>query len=359
MKILYAIQGTGNGHLSRARDIIPVLIKNHTVDVLISGLQADVELPYAIKFRFKGLGFIFGANGGVDIVQTYKKNHVKVLFNEIRKLPVQDYDLVINDFEPVSAWACKLKNVKCISISHQAAVLNRKAPKPNDGDIVGKTILKNYAPSIANYGFHFNSYDDNIFTPVIRSQVREQQIENKGHYTVYLPAYDDNRILKVLQQCENVNWQVFSKHNINLISKKNVTIQPISNESFIESIASSEGVLCGAGFETPAEALYMKKKLMVIPMKGQYEQHCNAAALKEMGVPVLKSLKTGNVDKIKNWIENGSAIEVNYPDNTEEIINSILAIHATDLNPIAVVEYTFRKFRSLILKKIIAQLSFF
>ena len=27
MKILYAIQGTGNGHISRARDIIPVLQK--------------------------------------------------------------------------------------------------------------------------------------------------------------------------------------------------------------------------------------------------------------------------------------------------------------------------------------------
>jgi uncharacterized protein (TIGR00661 family) len=359
MRILYAIQGTGNGHLSRARDIIPVLQKNHTVDLLISGTQADIELPYPVKYRFKGLGFIFGAKGGVDIIETYKKTHIKTLLSEIDKLPVQDYNLVINDFEPVSAWACYLKNVKCISISHQAAVLNKKAPQPKDIDLIGKAILKNYAPSVAKYGFHFNAYDSNIFTPVIRSQVREQQIEDKGHYTVYLPAYDDNRILTVLQECENVNWQVFSKHNKQFMGRKNITIQPISNEAFIESMATSEGVLCGAGFEAPAEALFMKKKLMVIPMKGQYEQHCNAAALKKMGVPVLKSLKLKHLDKIKNWVENGSVVEVDYPDNTETIIQSILDSHPIVITPEPPreIEFTVKKFRNMILKKIVAQLS--
>ena len=37
MKILYAIQGTGNGHLSRAIDVIPDLKKIVKVDVFVSG----------------------------------------------------------------------------------------------------------------------------------------------------------------------------------------------------------------------------------------------------------------------------------------------------------------------------------
>jgi len=358
MTILYAIQGTGNGHLSRARDIIPILQKNHKVDLLVSGSQADVELPYPVKYRFKGLGFIFGANGGIDLVETYKKNYIKRLFAEIKSLPVEEYDLVINDFEPVSAWACYLKNVKCIAISHQAAVLNKKAPQPTDSDIIGKAILKNYAPADAKYGFHFKSYAENIFTPVVRRQVRELKIQNKGHYTVYLPSYDDKRILKVLKLCGDTRWQVFSKHNKQLMGYRNITIQPIDNEAFIESMASAEGVLCGAGFETPAEALFMHKKLMVIPMKGQYEQHCNAAALKEMGVPVLKSLKLDNLEKIKNWIEKDSKIKVDYPDNTEEIINKILFTHGSVSDQQLAVDkpYTVKKFRNLILKKIVAQL---
>ncbi len=79
-------------------------------------------------------------------------------------------------------------------------------------------------------------------------------------------------------------------------------IAPINNDAFIKSLVTSTGVLCGAGFETPAEALFLKKKLMVIPMKGQYEQQCNAAALKEMGVPVLKKLKISKVEKIIDWV---------------------------------------------------------
>ena len=53
MKVLYAIQGTGNGHLSRARDIIPILLsKNIELDILVSGIQADVDLPFNIKYKF-------------------------------------------------------------------------------------------------------------------------------------------------------------------------------------------------------------------------------------------------------------------------------------------------------------------
>ncbi|NOU45719.1 MAG: glycosyl transferase [Bacteroidales bacterium] len=355
MKILYAIQGTGNGHLSRARDIIPLLQKNHSVDILISGSQSDIELPFPVRYRLKGLGFVFGKNGGVDILETYRKNHVKSFFSEINSLPVFDYDLILNDFEPVSAWACKLFDVKCISLSHQSAVLNKNVPQPKKIDLLGKTILKNYAPSTSQYGFHFKAYDNNIFTPVIRKELRDQKIENSGHYTVYLPAYDNKRIVKVLQQCEDTHWQVFSKHNKTAITEGNIIIQPINNDTFIKSMATSEGVLCGAGFETPAEALFMNKKLMVIPMKGQFEQQCNAIALKEIGVPVLKSLKEKHVDKLKSWIAIGTTIEVNYPDNTEEIIETLLTRHTVDLHNESLQldksEYSLEKFRTLLLKK--------
>lgn len=357
MKILYALQGTGNGHLSRARDIIPVLMKKHDVDILISGMQVDVDFDFPVKYKFQGLGFIFGANGGIDLVRTYKKNKVNVLLSEINALPVWEYDLVINDFEPVSAWACKLSNVKCVTLSHQSAVLSKHAPKPRNFDLLGKAIIKNYAPGMVEYGFHFKAYHHNIFTPVVRSQVRLHPIENKGHYTVYLPSYDDQRILKVLRQFEKTKWQVFSKHNKEIINEKNISIRPICNEEFIASMASSAGVICGAGFETPAEALFLKKKLMVIPMKGQYEQHCNAAALSEMGVPVLKNFKPDSVERIKLWMKSNPVINVDFPDITEKIINQIIKDQSTDLMGKSVVRskmYSVELFRNMLLSKIIS-----
>jgi len=332
LKILYAIQGTGNGHLSRARDIIPILQQKGELDILVSGIQADVELPYPVKYKFKGLSFIFGKNGGIDLVATYRKSNLKQLYKEIKSLPVDEYDLVINDFEPVSAWACKMKHKECIGLSHQAAVINKRSPKPKKKDMVGKAVLNNYAPVTAAYGFHFGAYDKNIFTPVIRGQIRESKPGNKDHYTVYLPAYSDERIIKVLGEIKNIQWQVFSKHTAKEYKEKNVHIRPIHNDTFIESFINCTGILCGAGFETPAEALYLKKKLMVIPMKGQYEQQCNAAALKTMNVPFIKSLKKKHLDKIKEWTSVSQAITVNYPNTIQSIINMIIKKHAVTGN---------------------------
>lgn len=361
MKILYAIQGTGNGHLCRARDIIPVLQQKGELDILVSGIQADVDLPYPVKYRFKGLSFIFGKNGGIDLLATYRKSNLKQLYKEIKSLPVENYDLVINDFEPVSAWACKMKHKACIGLSHQAAVSNKKSPRPKKKNMVGHVVLNNYAPVTSSYGFHFGAYDKDIFTPVIRSQIRAAKSETKKHYTVYLPAYSDERIIKVLGEIKNIQWQVFSKHTKNEYKEKNVHVRAINNDAFIDSFITCTGVLCGAGFETPAEALFLKKKLMVIPMKGQFEQQCNAAALKTMRVPVIKSLKKKHIDIIKDWVASDQQIIVNYPDTTQRIINLIIKKHG-HANKKKTAElgegiYSIKKLKEKSLGKILNQLA--
>jgi len=327
MKILYAIQGTGNGHLSRSMDVVPCLQKHGDVDVLVSGIQGDLTLPFPVKYKFRGLSFIFGKTGGVSLWKTFAKTNFRRLRNEISNLPVEKYDLVINDFEPVSSWACYFKNKPCISLSHQAAVLAPGAPRPEHEDMMGKLILNNYAPGTAAYGFHFTADGKNIFTPVIRGQVREQEITDKGHYTVYLPAYDDKRLVKRLSAFKGVKWEVFSKHNKKTFTSGSITVQPINNEKFTKSMATATGVLCGAGFETPAEALFLGKKLLVIPMKNQYEQHLNAAALKAIGVPVVKSLKPKHEAVISAWLENDNRVTVDYPDITQQIIDRMMEKH--------------------------------
>ena len=329
MKVLYAIQGTGNGHLSRARDIVPILQQRTELDLLVSGIQADVALPYAIKYQLKGMSFIFGKSGGVDLVETYRKTDTRRLYRDMRQLPVEQYDLVINDFEPVSAWACQLKKIPCISLSHQSAILSKESPQPDKPDKMGKMILQHYAPTKVHYGFHFACFDEQIFTPVIRQQIRQVDTKTLGHYTVYLPAYSDEKVIKRLSQLPSIEWQVFSKHTKKSYRHHNVFIRPIENESFIQSLAEGQGILCGAGFETPAEALYLNKKLMVIPMRNQYEQHCNAAALKTLGIPILKNFKKKRLSQIEDWIERGRPLEINYPDITDEVIEQVLTRQST------------------------------
>lgn len=324
MRILYAIQGTGNGHLSRATEVIPVLRKYGEVDILVSGRNSDIVIPFEITYKLSGLSFVFGKNGDIELLKTIQNIDFSLLWKEIRQLPVKEYDLVVNDFEPVSAWAAWLRNIPCYSLSHQTAVINRLSPKPKIKDWFGQLVLTYYAPSKHKYGFHFEAYDQNIFTPVIRQQVRDNKTTNNGHYTVYLPAYCDETLIKKLSQFKNIKWEVFSKQSKQTFQIENISIFPISNDAFIKSMATCEGVLCGAGFETPAEALFLKKKLMVVPMKSQYEQLCNAASLKLLGVPVIKNLKKKKLLKIGLWLESDVHIQVDYPDNVALVIGLMM-----------------------------------
>ncbi|OUJ71782.1 glycosyltransferase family protein [Hymenobacter crusticola] len=325
-RVLYAIQGTGNGHLSRALDIVPLLQQRVSqLDVLISGPPADLTLPFPVRYHCHGLGFIFGKKGGINFVKTFWQLNSAAFVREMRQLPVENYDLVISDFEPVSAWACRLRQVPCVALSHQSAVLSEYAPRPHTDDAVGRAVLRHYAPATAHYGFHFARYEPGMHTPVIRQQVRALTPQNEGHYTVYLPAFDEETLVKRLRYLSRTTrWEVFSKHSQKESEHGNVRVRPVSGSAFTDSLARSAGVLCGAGFETPAEALFLRKKLFVIPMKNQYEQTCNAAALAHLGVPVVNNLKDKHLATLDHWLQNGRAIPVDYPDETAQVVNKLL-----------------------------------
>lgn len=327
MKILYAIQGTGNGHISRAREIIPLLQKYGELDILVSGTQADVKLSQPVKYQLHGFSFIFGKKGGVDHFKTWLSMNLFRFRKDMKQLQLKDYNLIVNDFEPVSAWACKLQGIECVSLSHQAAFKSKKVPRPKTLDW-GKLILSRYAPTKHHIGFHFDRYDSFIHTPVIRSEIRAMQTKNLGHYTVYLPAIDDKRLVKLFMQLPEVKWEVFSKHSQVAYQEGNVFVEPVNNEKFNKSLATCEGLFTGGGFEGPSEALYLKKKLLVAPMRFQFEQQCNAYALKQFGLPVIWGSSSNWLPVIRKWVANPQKHEFDFPDETAQIIDDMVKKYA-------------------------------
>ena len=326
MRLLYAIQGTGNGHIARAEDVVPVLREYGNLDIFVSGAQADIKPPFPVKYKSKGLSFYFGKSGGIDFVKTFRRNSSREVYDEIRKFPIDKYDLIINDFEPITAWAARKHKIPCVSLSHQSALLSGKSPQPKHFDPIGEWILKNYAPTDDYVGFHFARFDKSIYTPVIRKSIREAKVTKGEHYTVYLPAYDDRKLVPLLAKVAHVRWHIFSKHASKPYHIGPLSVYPVNNAEFVASMVSSRGILCGAGFETPAEALFLGKKLMVVPMKSQYEQHYNAAALRELGVPILKNVKKKRLPKIVEWIESKRNIVLDYPDKTTEAVEHSLRL---------------------------------
>lgn len=328
MRILFAIQGTGNGHISRAREIVPLLQQHGELDVLISGTQADVQLNCPLSYRYHGFSYIFGKKGSVDHWSTYKSMNLPRLWKDIRSLPLKQYDIIINDFEPVTAWACKLQGRPSVALSHQASFLSKNTPRPKGKFHWQEWVFKHYAPTTHQIGFHFESYDNFIKTPVIRSEIRNMETNDFGHITVYLPAYHDYLLVSYLKKIPEVRWEVFSKHSKRSYTEKNVFVQPINNEKFNHSLANASGLLTGGGFEGPAEALYLGKKVLVMPMKFQYEQLCNAEAVKKMGVPVIYQLDDDFIPKIKHWLSTENKVSVNFPDSTSAIVENMIKTYS-------------------------------
>lgn len=321
MKILYAFQGTGNGHIARAQEIVPLLKKHASVDTLISGHQSQLKADFDVNFQHKGISLLYNKTGGLSYRKTLTGNRFLEAAKVIQEIQLSGYDLIINDYEPLTGWACKLNKHPMIELSHQASMLFKETPKPEKKDFFGELVLKYYVPSSKRIGFHFDNYHPQIKKPVIRKKIRNLCHEKKGFYIVYLPSFADENIIKILKQI-HVDWKIFSRYSKIQYKDFNVEIFPIDEVQYLKSFEGCEGILCSAGFETPAEALFMDKKLFVIPIHNQYEQECNACALDKMGIPNSKVL---NVEEIQKWVASGQHLKVNYPDNIEEIlVNEVL-----------------------------------
>ena len=379
MKILYGIQGTGNGHISRARTFIPMLMKFAEVDVLLSGTSSEVSLGSPVRYRVHGLGYTFGKKGGIDFIDSARKLKPVRLIRDITSLPVHEYDLVISDFEPVSARAAMRAGKMCIGLSHQAAFLSSRSPRPSRKSMIGEYIFRHYAPCSHYIGFHYRQYDRNIFTPVIGSEIRQLGKEQlmpsdsqqfllpdtpgvclesamqgnssaltcnpaaftrnpaafihkpvpliRKHATVYLPSYDDKRLVPIFERITHIDWHIFSKTAEYPYRRGHVQVHPVDVAAYITSLATCSWLVCGAGFETPAEALHLGKPILAIPMAWQYEQQCNAAALKQLGVTVQTAVDRRFMDVICHWMERAEPVKITYPDHTEAVIARILNMY--------------------------------
>jgi uncharacterized protein (TIGR00661 family) len=304
MKIFYAVQATGNGHISRARQLLPYLRQYGHVDVFLSGANATLdagELP--VKYRSRGMSLYYSRCGGLSYRQMWQQNSLVRALAEARHLPVESYDVVINDFEFITAQACRIKGVPSVQFGHQASFMSAHTPRPAVRSMIGEMILRKYAPASRYVGLHFQRYESFIHPPVIKDYFLRNTPVKQDHIAVYLPAYNRSCCEKHFRSLAPMRFHWFLPHISKPSTEGNITLMPVSNQLFNESLLTCSGLITGGGFETPAEALFLGKRLMSIPIRAQYEQQCNAAALAQIGVAVHESADMPHFDQlVSNWL---------------------------------------------------------
>ena len=333
MNILYAIQATGNGHISRAMELIPFLQQYGTVDIFLSGSNSSLNLNTPIKYRSKGLSLFYSCRGNLDFKKTILSIAPLRIRKEVNDLPVEKYDLVLNDFECITALACSKKKIPSVNFGHQASFYSHHTPRPEEKSKMGEWILRNYARATFNVGLHFKRYDRFILPPVIKKEINEAAPTDKGFIAVYLPSYCEFMLEKYFCRLTDHQFRIFSFESRTIKEKKNIKFLPVDKNLFNDCLINCSGIITGGGFETPAEALKLQKKLMVIPIKGQYEQQCNAAALEQLGVKRLDRLDDDFNGHFENWIRYEN-IRINYDHSTSDIVSDVVKLAITHVKDI-------------------------
>jgi len=326
MRILYGIQGTGHGHLSRAREILPLLGEYADIDILISGYNYKMKLHGFSIMRKRGISLEYDSNGCISLLDTVLNIRPVTFMQDIQSISTENYDLVISDYEPVTSWASLSSGTPCIGLSHQSSFLSDKSPRPKKRSFMGEKILKHFAPCTKPIGFHFKKYDRFIEPPVIRKKIMNLCPSEGDHITVYLPAFDHQTLISIFSQVKRIKWEIFSPfcEPDRDYSSGNITVRPIGNEPFLRSLETCSGVVTSAGFETCAEALYLGKKLVVIPIRNQYEQLCNAAALNNLKVSVIYEWGLDARKYFEEWINQAPAERLHDVADTSRITRKLI-----------------------------------
>ncbi len=320
MKIFYGVQGTGNGHITRAR-VMAKELYSAGIDVTFqfTGRPVDKYFDMDIFNDYQlRTGLTFNTkNGQVNYIKTALEAKPVTFIKDVKSLDLSGYDLVISDFEPVTAWAAKNQKKPVLGIGHQYA-FNHNIPRAGS-DPIANQVMKYFAPADKGVGLHWHHFDQPILPPIIDTPETPKSIIN-NKIVVYLPFEDQKEVIQLLAPFKNFEFHIYSPE-VTPSSFDHIKCNPLSRAKFQKDVYDSAGIISNAGFELASEALQLGKKILAKPLHAQMEQISNAAALKQLGYG--KTMNDMDSSVIEEWLHDNHAIHITYPNIGKVLVNWI------------------------------------
>jgi len=318
MKILYGVQGTGNGHISRASAMAEALEAYPDIEVtwLLSGREQERGCGGITQFEWReGLTFV-ARNGGVKVLETLRKNNLRRFFRDVNDLDLRPYDLVISDYEPVISHAARKRGVPVTGIGHQYA-FRHKVPMRGANPVV-KLIMQKYAPADILVGMHWHHFGFPILPPIIDIHIPSPPppvVPNK--LIIYLPFENPEAVLALVRPHADYECYVYHPELVDS-DQGHVHARAISRTGFKNDLLDAASVVANSGFELISECLQMGKRILTKPLAGQMEQLSNAEALSQLGY----ASEMGSLDPkaLAAWLHaDKPGVQVLYPNVAEAL----------------------------------------
>ncbi len=345
LRLLYGVQATGNGHISRARALQKALAAYPiAIDFLFSGRPADklFEMSAFGDYQWRqGLTFV-SVSGQVCWRQTWREANLCQFWQDVRQLDTRSYDLVLTDFEPITAWAAKLQNTPVIGIGHQYAC--HSLPKPVGMPFWQRQLLKWYAPAQTRIGLHWHHFDQMpgasqvILPPIIDLTLAATRpdLSAKEHcrtaistVLVYLPFESTTDVLRWFSPLSEFQFVIYGVSEP-AQAPAHLRFCPPSVQGFRQALYQCTAVISNAGFELISEALQLQKPILVKPLKGQSEQESNAAALQLLGL--AQSCAQLSTETLSTFLSALHTLkQISYPDVATTLARWLACSNRADL----------------------------
>jgi len=305
MRILYGANSQGQGHLSKAAVLIPLLEqRGHDVRLITSGPKPAAGYPFRWHRHLTGLPYIVD-QGRTDYGKTFR-SWVRQLpafmasLNRVRKL-VQTFqpELILSDFEPLTASPLIGPNCEVIAISRQVTLFDRAIPLPESQHLERKltrTAIRLFTCGADRmYGYHFEPTSFRCVPPVIRPDILRARPSAGEHLLVYCHFENAEALLQwAASRQQPVRAYGFAHMPRGLQGW--VDFRPASRTGMLEDLRTAKAVITNAGLTTPVEAFLLGKPVLVVPIASQWEQVVNAFHQSQAGI--AEASETWDFDRI-------------------------------------------------------------
>lgn len=330
MKIMFIVQGEGRGHMTQALALEQILANaGHEVSSIVIGTSSRRAIPDFFKQQTKAIlkpvespNFYYDRNSkSINVWKTLLFNlfRIPLYLRELSKIEQarknSQPDVIINFYDVLGGlyFLFFKPNTRRLCIAHQYLANHEEFPFAK-GSKTQKLAFK-LNNRITSFNTHKQlalSFRDlkstdrklSVVPPLLRREVLSltpskqdyilTYVVNKGYGVEIIKWHAKNKKIKLHCFWDNHDYPDEWSPNPNL------TFHHINDQKFLELMAGCLGYASTAGFESICEAMYLDKPVLMVPVKGQYEQACNAedAIMANAGIKARKF----NIGLLLNYI---------------------------------------------------------
>jgi uncharacterized protein (TIGR00661 family) len=329
-KILYGVCGIGNGHTQRQLPLIEHFSKENQIVIFAYDSSLDFYSKHykdnpSVTVMEVAVPFYVGNKDGIDLEATKKLPSNNKDYDGINSKAIAAAekimgmpDVVITDYEPISAKVAYGHKVPLVTIDQQSKYLTGEFPKELHGQTYADEVarLKMFFPTaaarIACSFFDVVKKKDGedvvMLPPIIKDSVLN--MKNEPVWPVSILVYFSSQkefpqnlsdIALVLSKISNVQFHIFAPNIDGVKERENVHLYKHGDNHFGEVLRTCSGIVSTAGHTLLSEAMYLGIPVYAIPLP-VYEQQMNAEVIDKNGFGIRsESINEADLD---DFIEN-------------------------------------------------------